>query len=166
MERLSSPSPAESSSIGSSPRAASGTRVFWPSVACGVVGIGVSLYSVKLHNIVKAGDSACDISSTISCDKVLGSAWAAPLGVPLGFFGAFFFALVILSAISTSPQTSDFSLARSQFALASLGLCGSIAMIFISKVLIGAWCPVCMATHAVVLANFLFTARHFFKMRA
>jgi uncharacterized membrane protein len=149
----------------SSPAAAPRTRISWPNVLCGIAGAGVSLYSVKLHNIVKAGDSACDISSTISCDKVLGSAWAAPFGVPLGFFGAFFFALVVLTAISTSPQVSVSSWTRSQFVLSSLGLLGSLAMIFISKVIIGAWCPVCMATHAVVLANFLFAARKWSRAR-
>jgi len=129
-------------------------RIAWPHVVLGLLGVAVSLYSVKLHNIVKAGGSACDISPTISCDKVLASAWAAPFGIPLGLPGAFFFGLVILTAISTSASASPRAEARTRLALAGLGLCGSLALLFISKVLIGAWCVVCLATHAVVLLNF------------
>jgi uncharacterized membrane protein len=137
------------------PPVAAKIRVAWPHVVAGLAGIGVSLYSVRLHNIVKAGDSACDISDTISCDKVLGSAWAAPFGVPLGIFGALFFGLVILTAISTAPDASPLNEARQRFFLACLGLCGALGLLFVSKVLIGAWCPICLATHAVIAANFV-----------
>ena len=130
-------------------------RIAWPHVVLGLLGVGVSLYSVKLHNIVKAGGSACDISASISCDKVLGSAWAAPLGIPLGLPGAFFFGLIILSAISTAANANPRSEALTRLALASVGLLGALGLLFVSKVLIGSWCPVCLATHSVVLLNFL-----------
>ena len=43
-------------------------RVAWPHIVTGAIGIGVSLYSVYLHNVVKHGGSACGISETINCD--------------------------------------------------------------------------------------------------
>jgi len=129
--------------------------VAWPHVGLGLAGLAISLFSVHEHNIVKAGGSACDYTATISCDKVLSSAWAAPLGVPIGLFGAFFFAVVILTAISTAPWPRPRSEALTRLGLASIGLCGALGLLFISKVLIGAWCPICLATHSVVLLNFL-----------
>lgn len=130
-------------------------RIAWQHVVLGLLGAAISLYSVKLHLIVKAGGSACDISSTISCDKVLGSPWAAPFGIPIGLPGAFFFGLVILTAISTAPEWKPRAESLARLALAGVGLCGAIGLLFISKVLIGAWCPICLATHCVVLLNFL-----------
>jgi uncharacterized membrane protein len=133
----------------------SGARIVWPHVILGAAGIAISLWSVKLHNIVKAGGSACDISTTISCDKVLGSPWAAPFGIPVGLPGAFFFALIILTAISTAPNAKPRAESLTRLLLASAGICGSVALLYISKVLIGAWCPICIATHSIVLLNFL-----------
>ncbi len=144
--------------------ASSRARVVWPHVWLGLAGLGISLFSVHEHNIVKAGGSACAYTETISCDKVLSSAWAAPLGIPLGLFGAFFFGLIILTAISTSPQPKPRPEALTRLLLASVGICGSLGLLYISKVLIGAWCPICMATHTVVLLNFGFAAWNWKKL--
>ena len=156
---LDSPAALSEAPLSDAPRArssAGSARVAWAHVVLGLLGVAVSLYSVKLHNIVKAGGSACDISASISCDKVLGSAWAAPFGIPIGLPGAFFFGLVIFTAISTSANANARAEAQTRLALASLGLCGALGLLFISKVLIGSWCPVCLATHSVVLLNFGF----------
>ena len=132
-------------------------RIVWPHVVLGLIGIAISLYSVKLHAIVKAGGSACGISNGISCDKVLASAWAAPMGIPLGYFGALFFALIVLTAISTLPaHTPPRQIALPRLALATVGVLGSFALTLISITQIGALCPICLATHATTLSNFIY----------
>ncbi len=148
-----------------SPTAASTSslRIAWPHVVLGIIGLAISFYAVHLHKIVKSGGSACGISETISCDKVLASYWGAPLGIPLGYFGALFFALVIITAISTVPiDTPRRAIALPRLLLASCGILGSMALTGISIALIHAVCPVCLATHATVLVNFLFALWAYF----
>lgn len=142
----------------------SSLRISWPHVVLGLIGIGVSLYSVYLHNIVKAGGSACGTTATINCDKVLNSRWAVIAGVPLGFYGALFFAIVIITAISTlPPSTPPRQIVLPRLLLATCGLLGSLALTFISIVDISALCKVCLATHSVTLANFLVACWGFWK---
>ena len=138
-------------------------RIAWPHVILGAIGSAISLYAVHLHGIVKAGGSACGYTQTISCDKVLASYWGAPLGIPIGYFGALYFALVILTAITTLPlNTPKRQIVLPRLLLASCGLLGSMALTGISIVLIHAICPVCLATHATVLTNFLFALWNYF----
>ena len=145
------------------PPPATALRIAWPPIVLGLIGLAISFYAVHLHNIVKSGGSACGISETISCDKVLASYWGAPLGIPLGYFGALYFALVIVTAISTVPlDTPRRALALPRLLLAGCGLLGSMALTGISIVLIHAICPVCLATHATVLVNFLFALWAYF----
>ncbi len=138
-------------------------RIAWPHIVLGVIGLAISFYAVHLHNLVKAGGSACGVSETISCDKVLASYWGAPLGIPLGYFGALYFALIIVTAISTVPlDTPRRAIALPRLLLAGAGLLGSMALTGISIALIHAVCPVCLATHATVLVNFLFALWAYF----
>jgi len=139
-------------------------NIAWPHVLLGLLGIGVSLYSVHLHNIVKAGGSACGTTATINCDKVLNSSWAVIAGVPLGYYGALFFAIVVITAISTLPPATPLrQIALPRLALATCGLLGSIALTLISIVGIGALCKICLATHSITLTNFLVACWGFWK---
>ena len=136
--------------------AKSQVRIAWPHVVLGLLGIGVSLYSVYLHNVVKAGGDACGSTATINCNSVLASRWAVIAGVPLGYYGALFFAIVIITAISTLPLTTpQRQIVLPRFLLATCGLLGSIALTLISIFDIGSLCKVCLATHSVTLTNFL-----------
>jgi uncharacterized membrane protein len=141
-------------------------RVAWPHVVLGAIGIGISLYSVHLHNIVKSGGSACGITETINCDKVLASSWASIFGIPLGIYGAFFFALVILTAISTlPPQTPTRQIVLPQLGIATMGFLGSVGLTIISWTQLQSLCPICLATHATTTTNFLYALWSFFKAR-
>lgn len=139
-------------------------QIAWPHVLLGLLGVGISLYSVHLHNLVKAGGDACGATATINCNAVLGSRWAVIAGVPLGYYGALFFAIVIITAISTlPPDTARRQIALPRLVIASGGLIGSIALTWISVVGIGSLCKVCLATHSVTLTNFLVASWGFWQ---
>ncbi len=149
-----------------SPTAKGVLRINWPHLVLGLIGIAISLYSVHLHNIVKSGGSACGITETISCDKVLNSQWAAIFGIPLGYYGAFFFAVVVLTAITTlPPQTPARQIALPRLAVAALGFLGSIALTVISWTQLQSLCPICLATHATTTTNFAVALWGYFKAR-
>lgn len=133
-------------------------RIAWAHVVCGVLGLGLSLYTVHLHNLAKAGKATgCGISTTISCDKVLAHpVWGEFLGLPLGFWGAAFFVIVLVTAVSTNQNFNPRGAALQRLGVATVGILTSLGLEWIMWRVIGALCPFCMATHAVTLANFLF----------
>jgi uncharacterized membrane protein len=146
--------------------AANSLRISWPHVMMGAIGIAISLYSVHLHNLVKSGGSACGITETINCDKVLASRWAEIFGIPLGIYGAAFFALVVLTAISTLPaHTPMRQITLPRLAVAALGFMGSIALTAISWTQLHSLCPICLATHATTTTNFALALWGYFKTR-
>jgi len=161
-----SPPEPTSSDHSTSPAARPTLRIAWPHVVLSLVGAAISAYAVHAHAIVKAGGSACGYTETISCDKVLASAWGAPLGVPIGYFGLLFFAIVLVTSISTLPlSTSSRQLAAPRLAVATVGVCSSFALTFISMTQIHALCPICLATHATTLTNFLVAVWSYLRAR-
>ena len=141
-------------------------RLSWPHLYLGTLGFAISLYSVRLHNIIAAGgESGCGITDTFTCDKVLSSEWAKPFGIPLGVFGMAFFVVVILTGITTNPKTTRQQAALWRLLVMSAGICGSLALLYISFVIIRAACPVCMATHAVIFTLFIISLVQFLKAR-
>jgi len=147
-------------------KGAKGTLIAWPHVAFGIAGIGAGLWAVHLHALVMAGrETGCGISETISCDKVLGSQYGEFLGIPLGIYGALFWAIVLLFSFS-SAQTPPRSIAWQRFAIATVGLVTSLALAFISLGVLRHFCPVCATTHVLSGLNFLVAARSVWKLRA
>ena len=135
---------------------ATGVRIAWPHVVLGLLGIGAGLYAVHLHALVMAGRSTgCGISETISCDKVLGSSYGELLGIPLGFYGALFWALVLVSSVSNAT-TLPRAAARQRLTLASVGLLTSLVLAWVSLGVLRHFCPVCATTHVLSGINFLF----------
>ena len=75
-----------------------GTRVFWPHIVLGLIGLALSFYAVHAHLQIEAGQATgCSINETISCDDVIGSKYGKFAGIPLGYFGAAFWIIVIIS---------------------------------------------------------------------
>ncbi len=140
-------------------------RVSLPHCLLGFIGAGISLYTVKLHNLAKAGlDTGCGISASISCDTVLGHPkYGAILGIPLGFFGAFFFGLVVITAISTGPGFRPRAVALQRLLVATVGLLTSLALEYVMWAIIKKGCLYCMATHFITLLNFLWAVLQYRK---
>lgn len=143
-------------------------NISWPQFILGLIGLGISLYSIVVKQRIEAGaDTGCGFSESINCDVVIGSEkYGAFLGLPWGAWGAFFFVIVLLLSVNsaTSTQTPR-QIATWQLGAATVGILTSIGLTYISKAIIGAWCPVCMATHAVTFLLFIVSLVSFLKAR-
>ena len=141
-------------------------RFSWPHMYLGALGIAISLYAFLIHRRIEAGgDSGCGFTETINCDKVLASAYGKIFGIPLGAFGMAYFTMVIITAITTNRKSTLQQETGQRLALSSLGLASAVCLAYISYVIIKAACPICMATHATILAVFLVSLWQFFKVR-
>lgn len=96
----------------------------------------------------------CNISATINCAKVVASPYSVFLGLPLGVWGFIFYALLLVLEVAALRLDGEARrLAHENTLLAALGgFIGSIGLFAVSKLLIGAVCPLCFGTYVV---NFL-----------
>ena len=141
-----------------------GVRIAWPHVVLGVIGILLSLYAIYAHVRIEAGlATGCSVSETISCDDVIGSKWGKFLGIPLGYFGAVFWVIVILTGIS-GAQTSVRSAKLQALGVATVGLVTSIGLAYIAEFVLHKICPICSGTHLTALANFIYATWAWIKL--
>jgi len=141
-------------------------RFSWPHMYLGALGFAISLYAFRLHAIIKAGgESGCGFTETISCDKVLASQYGTFFGLPLGAFGMAYFVVLILTAITSNPKTTLRQETALRLFVAGAGLIAAGVLAYISYVLIKAACPVCMATHATIIASFAVALWQFLNVR-
>lgn len=128
----------------------------WAHVIVGVLGLLASAWAVHVHALVKAGEATgCGITDTISCDKVIGSPqYSQVFGIPLGIFGALFWAIVLVTAVS-SATTSLRAAAWQRLGVATVGLLTSLVLAYISLGVLRKFCPVCATTHILSGVNFL-----------
>jgi uncharacterized membrane protein len=139
-----------------SPTASSKTQVAWPHVILALIGIALSIYAVWAHGRIEAGQSAgCSLSEQISCDAVLGSKWGKFFGIPLGYYGGIFWAIVLITAIS-SPGSDPKMAALQRLGVATVGLLFSIGLFILAEFVIKKTCPICLGTHITSLVNFIF----------
>ena len=140
-------------------------QIAWPHVVTGVLGLAVSLYAHHLHTLVKAGrETGCSFSSTVSCDKVIGSQWGEFAGISLGIYGALFWILVLVTAIS-GANVAPKSAVLQRLGLATIGLFSVLGLAYIAYFVIRGFCPVCFATHILTVANFVWALWSFWKLR-
>ncbi len=141
-----------------------GTRIFWPHIVLGLIGLALSFYAVYAHIQVEAGQATgCSINDTISCDDVIGSKYGKFAGIPLGYFGAAFWIIVIISGIS-SAATSLKNARLQALGVAAVGLVTSVGLAYIAHFVLGKICPICSATHGAALFNFVYAVVAWFKM--
>lgn len=105
--------------------------------------VGLGLSAVLLESTASGTSALCAPGG--GCDTVRGSAWAAPLGVPMPILGVLFFA-AILAASLFAP------LARARLVLAVGGAAVSAALLAIQAWVIGAFCGLCVGVDLTALA--------------
>ncbi len=144
---------------------ASKTIISWPHLVFAVLGVAISIYAIWAHGRVEAGlGTGCPVTNTISCDEVLGSKWGKFFGIPLGYFGAVFWVMVGITAI-TNSATSLKSAALQRFGIAAVGIASSAFLFYVSEFLIGKICLICLSTHITSLLNFLYASFALIKVR-
>ena len=141
-----------------------GARIFWPHIVLGLIGLALSFYAVYAHLQIEAGQATgCSINDTISCDDVIGSPYGKFAGIPLGYFGAAFWIIVIISGIS-SAATSLRNARLQALGVAVVGLVTSVVLAYIAHFVLGKICPICSGTHGTALVNFVYATVAWFKM--
>lgn len=130
-------------------------------------GFLLSLYSVFHHLSIRTTDSlgsfSCNVSSTISCDKVALSSYSEVLGIPLGVWGVGFFFLLFCSLIGTRAASSkkavSFLRVHSFFVL--IGSLCSLVLAYISLSVLGSVCLVCIGVYvsSFTLTGLLFCVK-------
>ena len=154
--------PTKSSSWGE--QSQKSVRVFWPHIVLGLIGLALSFYAVHAHLQIEAGQaSGCSINETISCDDVIGSKYGKFAGIPLGYFGAVFWIIVIISGLS-SAATSMRSARLQALGVAAIGLVTSIGLAYIAHFVLHKICPICSGTHLTALVNFIYATWAWFKI--
>lgn len=144
---------------------AKGVRIFWPHIILGLIGLALSFYAVYAHVQIEAGQATgCSINDTISCDDVIGSKYGKFAGIPLGYFGAAFWTIVIISGISSASSSSR-SARLQALGVATVGLATSVALAYIAHFVLGKICPICSGTHLTALFNFIYAVWAWFKFK-
>jgi protein-disulfide isomerase/uncharacterized membrane protein len=125
-------------------------------IGLGLLGLAGSAYSLYLKAALDANPSykaLCDVSSGVSCSAVNASRYASLFGVPLGSYGVVFYAMVVFLGV-ISPRLRKRSFADSSLVVALWGLLFSAYLFIVSKFLVGALCPTCVAIYLVNVALF------------
>jgi uncharacterized membrane protein len=125
----------------------------WPHIVLSVIGLWLSFDAWQAHMRAKdGGDVGCGVGT---CDKVLTSQYAEFFGIPLGIYGMVYFAVVLLTAISSEANFSWRRFRLTQLALATVGILSSLALTYISKVVLDTLCKICLRVHATTTALFI-----------
>ncbi len=95
--------------------------------------------------------SFCDISAFLNCDSSAFSPISQVLGVPLGYFGVFLGALIVLGTLFPSP-----SFERTNKSLALLNVLGVVGLFLYSVLALGSLCLLCSGYYLFSILAFLF----------
>jgi uncharacterized membrane protein/predicted DsbA family dithiol-disulfide isomerase len=132
---------------------------FVVALGLAVAGLVLSVMLVRVHHDAAAGlTSFCTINEEINCDKVALSAWSVALGVPVAAWGVLGYGLTALLAgwgLLASRLHARWP-AGLLFALGAVATGGSVALALVSKLVIGAWCLLCMGSWVVSLGVLVF----------
>jgi len=133
-----------------------------PTVAVVLSVLGAALCAVVLyiHHQLSSGQggytSFCDVSASMSCDAVLGSAYATVLGIPVGGWALLSYVVTAALAFSLHGARGEARMraAATLAAFTAAMLVVSIYFFVISAFVIKVACPLCLSLDAVNLALF------------
>ncbi len=120
-----------------------------------LAGLGVSIYLALFHFRLLSDpnfESACKFSETLDCDKVNSSIYAKPFGIPLGLYGAAFYATILALVGFSFARGEKFARALELiFGLSVLAVLLSLVLAYLSAFAIGAWCVFCISLYVINL---------------
>ncbi len=99
--------------------------------------------------------SFCDISAFFNCDSSAFSVISQVMGVPLGYFGMFMGALIVLGAIFPSEAFE-----RTNKSLSLLNVLGVAALFAYSVFVLGSLCLLCTGFYLFSFFNFVLFAKY------
>jgi uncharacterized membrane protein/protein-disulfide isomerase len=130
------------------------------ALVCALVGFGASVAAAYVHYRLLYDPrylSFCDVNATVSCTQVYLSRFSTFRGVPVALFGAMWFIVAGLLALTgmTARDSVRESVPGYLFVLSTLGLAVVLYLGYASFVLLKAVCLVCLTTYAAVVGLFL-----------
>ncbi len=132
-------------------------RLFWISFICTIAAIGTHVYLTNHHFEFKYGGGTeggiCNISSSVNCDTTTASTYSEFMGIPVSILGglinfAFLLFLLCWRFPVVKPKTQK--ALGGTLKLMALGIFAvSVAMGFISYVMLKTVCPACTTAYAL-----------------
>ena len=119
-----------------------------------IIGAAISGWSLYEHVAITLGHTGsafCHISASINCREVLLSPYATIAGVPLALWGLIYFWLYFVISWNGRPDRSippDLAV-DTLFSLSLLACAASLVLFYISKILVGVLCPLCLGVYAI-----------------
>ncbi|MGE0039878.1 MAG: vitamin K epoxide reductase family protein [Vicinamibacterales bacterium] len=100
--------------------------------------------------------SFCDAGSVVSCTEAYTSRYGSIAGVPVALIGVLYFGFVLgLIALCSRSASSRENLSGYVFAASTAGLAGVLYFAYISFVVLGAVCLLCVGTYVAIIGLFL-----------
>ncbi len=129
--------------------------------------LGVALSVVSLYEHVAAnsglelGKSFCNINASFNCDAVNQSKWSSLFGVPIASYGlAFYLFLFVFGQFARSDRFVSDRVFSGVFSfLSTMAMLVSLFLFYVSEVLIGTLCLVCLGMYLVNIGLFVFSYR-------
>lgn len=121
----------------------------WAALLLGLSGLVVAILLVRLHGQAHAGlTSFCAIDETVNCDKVALSPYSVVLRLPVALWGALGYAAMLTLAAwgLFGPRPHGRWPVGLLWLTALAAVLASVALAYVSKVLIGAWCLLCIGS--------------------
>jgi uncharacterized membrane protein/protein-disulfide isomerase len=130
------------------------------SIVAGLGMIAASVMTIRhffLANYPKTifAGSFCDISAFFNCDSSAFSPISAVMGIPLGFFGMFMGALIVLGALFPSEAFE-----RTNKSLSLLNVVGVISLLLYSVLHLGSLCLLCSGFYLFSIMSFILFAAY------
>ena len=130
------------------------------SIVAGLGMIAASVMTIRhffLANYPKTifAGSFCDISAFFNCDSSAFSPISAVMGIPLGFFGMFMGALVVLGALFPSEAFE-----RTNKSLSLLNVVGVVSLLLYSVLHLGSLCLLCSGFYVFSIMSFILFAAY------
>jgi uncharacterized membrane protein len=140
------------------------SRIRYALVVLSALGLAASTYALYVHYRLLTEpnySSICEVSETVSCQRVFESAYGTFAGVPVAAGGAIWSALVFM--LSTwgmrKPKSEEASRAAGYvFLLSTVGLAAVFYLAYASFFVLGQVCLVCLTIDASVIGIFLLSS--------
>ena len=119
-------------------------------VVCALVGMAIAAYDCYM---IYAGRLLWCPPPIDGCNTVAYSPYGRIYGVPIGYFGVFFYAVMLAFAALLALGSSRRGLRLVVLLYTIIGVCGSIGFVYLDLVFIRAFCVYCLisAIDTVVL---------------
>lgn len=137
------------------------SRIRWLILLSAIVGFGMAAASSWVHYRLLTDPgyvSPCDVSSAFNCSQVYLSRFGSVAGVPVALGGLIWFGLVVLVAGFARPDVRPSVAAGYLFGLSVVGLGVSAYLAYVSFVMLGTGCLLCIGTYVSVLAIFVLSS--------